>query len=92
MIITDEIIKIHKAVISDKSLNADERYLKLMELDETNRKEIYKEFVKYKTQQEKYDSMNDREQRVYNMNQFLRDCKEAGIDCDIPTAKKIYKL
>lgn len=92
MILTPEIIEVYKKVIKDKTLTAYEMFDKLIDLDEINRSELIKEYVKNNDSKKRYDMMNDREQRVYDMNQFIRDCKEAKIDYDINVVKKLYKL
>lgn len=92
MILTPEIIEVYKKVIKDKTLTVYELFDKLIDLDEINRSELIKECVKNNDSKKRYDMMNDREQRIYDMNLFIRDCKEAKIDYDINVVKKLYKV
>jgi hypothetical protein len=60
----------------------------------TGEKEKLKEINKIKfdniKQKEAYEKMSEREKKVYDMNVFIRDCREANINYDVNIVKKLY--
>jgi len=62
----------------------------LIEADPESKSFLYR--MKYELTQakEKYEKMNDREKANYNFNQYVKDCKDFGIEYNENEVKKTY--